>query len=52
MILHKLVWDRVSPSERQMGDAAGVIAVQAEALDKVYLQRWASELAVTASWSV
>ncbi len=30
-----------------MGDAAGVIAVQAEALDKVYLRRWASELSVT-----
>ncbi len=32
----------------EMGDAAGVVAVQAEALDKIYLQRWASELSVTA----
>ncbi len=31
-----------------MGDAAGVIAVQAEELDKVYLRRCASELSITA----
>ena len=40
VILHKLLWNRISPSDRQMGDAAGVVAVQAERLDKVYLQRW------------
>lgn len=48
VILHKLVWNRISPSNRQMGDAAGVVAVQAEALDKSYLRRWASELSLTA----
>ncbi len=44
VILHKLIWNRISPSDRQLGDAAGVVAVQAEALDKDYLRRWASEL--------
>ena len=44
VILHKLVWNRISPSDRQLGDAAGVVAVQAEALDKVYLERWAKDL--------
>ena len=48
VILHKLLWNRISPSDRQMGDAAGVVAVQAEELDTIYLQRWASELSVTA----
>ena len=47
VILHKLVWDRVSPSERQLADAAGIVAVQADALDKNYLRRWAKELNVT-----
>ena len=28
------------------GDAAGVVAVQTEALDKDYLRRWARDLAV------
>lgn len=44
VILHKLVWNRLSPSDRQLGDAAGVIAVQAESLDKDYLRHWAREL--------
>ncbi len=44
VILHKLLWNRISPSDLQMGDAAGVVAVQAEALDNDYLRRWAGEL--------
>lgn len=39
VILHKLVWNRISPSERQLGDAAGIVAVQADALDPDYLRR-------------
>lgn len=46
VILHKLVWDRVSPSERQLGDAAGIVAVQGDALDKNYLRSWAQKLEV------
>ena len=48
LILHKLLWNRLSPSERQIGDAAGVVAVQSDALDKNYLRHWAGELLVTA----
>jgi hypothetical protein len=44
VILYKLVWNRITPSDRQLGDAAGIIAVQADALDKNYLRRWAQEL--------
>jgi hypothetical protein len=44
VVLHKLVWNRITPSDRQLGDAAGVVAVQAEALDRTYLRRWALEL--------
>ena len=44
VILHKLVWNRISPSDRQLGDAAGVVAVQADSLDKNYLRQWAQEL--------
>lgn len=46
VILHKLVWNLLSPSDRQLGDAAGIVAVQAEALDRAYLRRWAVELVV------
>jgi len=44
VILHKLIWNRLSPSERQLGDAAGIVAVQADALDRQYLKQWAREL--------
>jgi hypothetical protein len=47
VIWHKLLWNRISPSDRQRGDAAGVIAVQIDALDTPYLRRWAQELNVT-----
>ena len=46
VILHKLVWNRISPSDRQLGDAAGIVAVQADALDKKHLRQWAQELDV------
>lgn len=47
VILHELLWNHIAPSERQLGDAAGVIAVQADALDKCYLQHWVQESKLT-----
>jgi hypothetical protein len=44
VILHKLFWNRMTPSDRQLGDAAGIVAVQADALDKNYLRHWAHKL--------
>src|SRR6266568_6913928 len=46
VILHKLHWDLLAPSERQIGDAAGVVAVQSGLLDRNYLQTWGGELGV------
>ena len=46
-ILHKLLWNRITPSDRQLGDAAGVIAVQGEKLDAAYLTNWAELLGVS-----
>jgi hypothetical protein len=45
-ILHKLVWNKITPSERQLADAAGVVAVQGEALNSPYLKQWADALGV------
>jgi hypothetical protein len=47
VILHKLIWNRISPSDRQLGDAAGIVAVQADTLDRNYLRQWAQELKLT-----
>ena len=49
-ILSKLEWARKSgDSERQMRDAAGVLEIN-PALDRVYIERWASELGVSDLW--
>jgi hypothetical protein len=47
VVLHKLYWDSLTPSERQISDAAGVVAVQSDSLDRAYLQQWATELGVS-----
>jgi hypothetical protein len=46
-ILHKLVWNQITPSDRQLGDAAGVVAVQQEKLDHAYLHKWAARLGLS-----
>jgi hypothetical protein len=45
-VLHKLYWNGITPSERQIGDAAGIVAVQGVELDREYLEQGASELGV------
>ncbi len=46
--LHKLLWNQITPSDRQLGDAAGIVAVQLEKLDRPYLKKWAEVLGVSA----
>ncbi len=44
VVLHKLYWNTISPSERQRNDARGVLLVQGERIDKEYLRQWATHL--------
>ncbi len=44
VILHKLLWNRISPSDRQWKDARGVMLVQKERLDMGYMKNWAATL--------
>lgn len=46
VVLHKLYWDHLTPSERQLKDAAGVFAVSGAQFDRDYLFKWADELGV------
>ena len=41
-----LDWNRITPSERQLSDAAGIVAVQGASLNHAYLHEWAKELEV------
>lgn len=47
VLLHKLVWNKITPSERQLGDAAGIAVVQAGQLDLDYLRTWAARQSTT-----
>lgn len=46
VILSKLEWNRITPSERQLSDALNVAIVQWPRLDQAYLRKWASLLGV------
>jgi hypothetical protein len=48
VILHKLYWHTITPSDRQLGDVAGVVAVQRGQLDTAYMRRWAGQIGVGA----
>jgi hypothetical protein len=47
IILSKLEWNRISPSERQVRDAMNVAATVGDQLDQAYLRQWAEALGVT-----
>jgi hypothetical protein len=45
-ILSKLVWNQITASERQLRDVQQMILVQADKLDRAYLENWATQLRV------
>jgi D-ribose pyranose/furanose isomerase RbsD len=47
VILHKLYWMKMSPSDRQMDDVVGIMRVQSNFLDLDYLRVWAAQLEVS-----
>jgi hypothetical protein len=49
-ILSKLEWAKLSQSERQLEDVAGILRIQ-KALDTDYIERWATQLGVLEQWA-
>ncbi len=49
IVLHKLYWDKLTPSARQQSDAAGVVRVQQGQLDLEHLHKWSKTLGVAES---
>lgn len=47
VILHKLRWYTISPSDRQLSDSVGILSVSDDVIDNEYLDRWASKIGVT-----
>lgn len=50
VLISKLEWAKLGESERQIGDAAGIIRVQAANLDVDYIERWVAALGLELQW--
>ena len=46
VLLHKIYWNKLTPSERQLRDAMGIVAVQGDRLERSYIQIWAEKLGI------
>lgn len=44
VLLSKLLWYRMTPSDRQLNDAKGILEVQGERLDMNYIKEWTKRL--------
>lgn len=50
VLIAKLEWTKISPSDRQMQDAAGILTAQAAQLDMEYIDKWVVELDLHEQW--
>ena len=50
VVLAKLEWAKKSSSERQIEDVAGILRIQANELDRTYMERWIEELQIEPQW--
>ncbi len=44
VLIAKLEWAKLGASARQIEDAAGIIQLQGDQLDREYVEKWVSEL--------
>ena len=51
VIIKKLAFFQEGGSEKHLRDIRGVLAVMGEQLDRVYIEKWVSQLGLTGEWS-
>jgi len=51
VIISKLEWSKLAQSQRQIEDAAGILKIRGDSLDRWYLDRWVRELGLTKEWN-
>lgn len=51
IVVAKLEWARLGASSRQIEDAAGVIRLQGDRLDRNYVERWVDVLGLREQWN-
>ena len=49
-VISKLEWAKVAQSRRQIEDAAAILRVRWDALDRSYLAKWIGELGLKKEW--
>lgn len=49
-LLSKLEWAKLTESERQLVDAAGIVAIQGDDLDTAYVEKWVRSLDLQPQW--
>lgn len=52
VLIAKLRWAKISGSERQLQDAAGIVSTQADNLDVAYVESWVRKLGLEEQWDV
>ena len=50
VMLAKLEWAKLSGSQRQIEDAAGILRIRFNELDRNYIERWIEALGVQDQW--
>lgn len=50
VVLAKLEWAKLTDSERQLEDVAGILQTQGESLDIAYIERWVTTLCLKEQW--
>ncbi len=51
VLLAKLEWSKLAQSQRQIEDAAGILKIRTDSLDRSYLDKWVRELGLTKEWN-
>jgi len=52
ILITKLWWAKLGPSERQLNDAAGIVRVQGANLDLEYVEKWVAVLELDDQWQM
>ncbi len=50
VVLAKLEWAKLAYSQRQIEDAAGIMKIRGDSLDRPYLEKWIGQLGLAKEW--
>lgn len=50
VVISKMEWAKMSESERQLGDVAGILRTRADELDTAYIERWVVAMGLHEQW--